>query len=830
MELIKNFSNIGKNDAGIAGGKGASLGEMTRAGIPVPSGFVVLADTFERFIEETDLNVEIDNLLHDVDIQAMHTIEKASEEIQSLIKNAKMPEDIAKDILTNFEKLGAEFVAVRSSATAEDSASAAWAGQLDSYLNTTKDNLLEKVQDCWASLFTPRAIFYRFEKDLHKTKISVAVVVQKMVNSEKSGIAFSVHPVTEDYNQIIIEAGFGLGEAIVSGQITPDSYVVEKEPRRIIDINVSDQSKALYRKFGGGNEWKELGEAGSKQVLSEDEILELSELILKIEKHYGFPCDIEWAYADNTFYIVQSRPITTLSQQSQNDDESYVNTHFIKMGRWATMLLDTETWHTVHTSSYFEERFGIWKEILAHHVFKDDGSFYCEIYVPESFIKRLHARIAEITEKDKKGMEKILLNFYKEKDKIKEEIQKVNPKNLSEATNKEIAEAYERNRDMVHMIVAYDQFTWLAERYWLPLMDYVLVNKVGLTKGSPEYTETLFALIKPYEISTTLEEKREVIGESIRIKEGSQTIEDASDRLAKDYGWMPVLVFGTPWDASHYVQELTNVLKTEKSELEKEYSSLKQYSQIQEEDIRNAVQKYKISNDDLQIFIDFGLAIDARNEAEYVNSVCGFYVLPLYKEISKRFGITVNELRTMYEDEIVMNLRNNTTPKELLPLKDSTRSWYLMENKERLNFSSEQGKELSNYLSVNHIDFSSSDSSENKCGITANKGKVQGIARLVPSPEDNDKVGQGEILIAYSTMVDNLPAMKKAGAIVTESGGITCHAAVVAREFGIPAIVSLKGAMTDFKDGDLVEVDAERGIVTVIERAEDNNNKVQKDD
>ncbi len=227
--FTKPFTQISKHDANIAGGKGASLGEMTQAGIPVPSGFVVLADAFEQFLKETDLNVEIDSILHTVNHQEMHTVEHASERIQKLILEAKMPEDIANEIKSEFEKLGAEFVAVRSSATAEDSASAAWAGQLDSFLNTTKETLLENVQKCFASLFTPRAVFYRFEKGLHDQKISVAVVVQKMVDSEKSGIAFSVHPVTEDRNQLIIEAGFGLGEAIVSGQVTPDSYVVEKD-------------------------------------------------------------------------------------------------------------------------------------------------------------------------------------------------------------------------------------------------------------------------------------------------------------------------------------------------------------------------------------------------------------------------------------------------------------------------------------------------------------------------------------------------------------------------------------------------------------------------
>lgn len=314
MEFTREFKKLKSTDVMLAGGKGASLGEMTQASIPVPSGFVILSVAFERFIEETDLNVEIDAALHLVNHKEIHTVENASEKIKALILGAEMPEDIAKEIERYFRELNAEYVAVRSSATAEDSSTAAWAGQLESYLNTTEKTLLENVKKCWASLFTPRAIFYRFEKELHKQKISVAVVVQKMVESEMAGVAFSVHPVTQDRNQLVIEAGFGLGEAVVSGQITPDNYVIEKEPRKIIDINVNTQTKGLYKSEEGGSEWRKIPDPkGSSQVLTEKQIMDLSELIILVEKHYNFPCDIEWVYKDGKFYIVQSRPITTLT-------------------------------------------------------------------------------------------------------------------------------------------------------------------------------------------------------------------------------------------------------------------------------------------------------------------------------------------------------------------------------------------------------------------------------------------------------------------------------------------------------------------------------------
>jgi pyruvate,water dikinase len=166
MNFTSPFSDLNKHKASIAGGKGASLGEMLNAGIPVPNGFVVLSDTFEHFLSETDLSQEIESILEHVDHKAIHTIDSASENIRNLILSKEIPEHIKSEILSSLNALNAEFVAVRSSATAEDGADHAWAGQLESYLNVTESNVLEKVQHCWSSLFTPRAIFYRFEKDL----------------------------------------------------------------------------------------------------------------------------------------------------------------------------------------------------------------------------------------------------------------------------------------------------------------------------------------------------------------------------------------------------------------------------------------------------------------------------------------------------------------------------------------------------------------------------------------------------------------------------------------------------------------------------------------
>lgn len=345
--FTKNFKQLNYKDVDIAGGKGASLGEMVQAKITVPPGFVVLASAYERFLEETDLGVEIDAVMSKIKHDNVNSVEKASMKIRDMIRDVKFPKDIGEEIKKDYYKLkkGSPtlakggpclpksrhrqeegfYVAVRSSATAEDSSIASWAGELESYLNVTEKNLLDSVKKCWSSLFTPRAIFYRFEKNLHDQKVSVAVVVQKMVQSDVSGICFTVHPVTEDKNQMIIEAGLGLGEAIVSGSITPDSYVVNKlkgESRKpiksavnfeILDINVAEQKRMIIRDGNKGIKWAAVPKGKQEiQKLSGKQIIDLAKICAEIERHYKKPQDIEWAIEKNKIYITQSRPITTL--------------------------------------------------------------------------------------------------------------------------------------------------------------------------------------------------------------------------------------------------------------------------------------------------------------------------------------------------------------------------------------------------------------------------------------------------------------------------------------------------------------------------------------
>lgn len=312
MKFVKDFKDISKEDVAIAGGKGALLGEMTKTNFPIPPGFVILASVFEKFLIETDIKVEIEAMWDRINTKDIASVEENSEIIRSLILKEKISEDISEEILRAFNKLKSKYVAVRSSATAEDSKIDSWAGELESYLNTTKLTLLENVKKCWASLYTPRALFYRVERNSHHKQVSVAAVVQKMIQSEVSGICFTVHPVTKAKNQMVVEAGWGLGEIIVGGKITPDTYVIDKENWSIIDINVSEQKLMIVGDNKGTKEIKILKSKQEKQKLNNRQIIELAKICKRIEDHYKSPQDIEWAVENNRIYITQSRPITTL--------------------------------------------------------------------------------------------------------------------------------------------------------------------------------------------------------------------------------------------------------------------------------------------------------------------------------------------------------------------------------------------------------------------------------------------------------------------------------------------------------------------------------------
>ncbi len=335
------FDEIDKHDVSLVGGKGANLGEMINAGFPVPYGFVVTANAYKLFLDNHSLRPKIAALLNNLDYENPNQLHQVSKAIKDMIFNAPFPESLLhsiakyyellpereariihrqKDLLSLFKRrvkhlFRSPLVAVRSSATAEDLPNASFAGQQETFLNVQGEiELVLTIKKCWASLFNERAIYYRFQQKFDHNKVNIAVVVQRMVQSDKSGIAFTVDPLTGNKRLLIIEGIFGLGEYIVSGKVTPDHYEVDKKSFLILKKQTAYQKVKLVKKGKKNQEVKLTQEQGKRQKLSDEEILKIAITINEIEKHYYFPQDIEWAIEGDNLYIVQSRPITTLNK------------------------------------------------------------------------------------------------------------------------------------------------------------------------------------------------------------------------------------------------------------------------------------------------------------------------------------------------------------------------------------------------------------------------------------------------------------------------------------------------------------------------------------
>jgi len=319
-DFVLWLSKIDKSYAPSIGGKAANLGEMLKVKLPVPNGFVVKSFAYQTFIKENNLKHKIQIIIKSINYNDPSSLSKSSKEIKKIILKSSIRPNIVSAVLEQYKKLGKDaLVAVRSSATSEDSKTASFAGQQATFLNVIgSENLIKAIKDGWASLFTPRAMFYRHEENLNENRVTISLVIQKMVNSQSSGVMFTLDPVTLKKSTIVIEAIYGLGEYIVGGKVTPDHYVVEKDSLTILAKKVEPQKIMLRLKNGQNKSIKLADQKGSGQKIADQDIILLATLGKLIEKHYNYPQDIEWAKEGKKLYIVQTRPVTTLGNQKSS--------------------------------------------------------------------------------------------------------------------------------------------------------------------------------------------------------------------------------------------------------------------------------------------------------------------------------------------------------------------------------------------------------------------------------------------------------------------------------------------------------------------------------
>lgn len=679
-QFTLRLEEIDASKAALGGGKGASLGELVKAGARVPAGFVVTRPAFDVYMATADPQKRISACLADLAAGRL-AVADAARAIAELLADAKMPDEVCETIRASVQQLDVPSMSVRSSATCEDGSATAWAGQLETYLDVSPEEIEAQVRACWHSIFRAPALAYGAAHGYGAGEFGVAVVVQEMVSSEVSGIGFSVHPVTQEPDLRLIEACFGLGEAIVSGKIMPDQYVVKRGAREIVENTRGRQREGLFLEHGQPKpRWQDLGERGAEPKLNEAQVLEYAGILDRIEAHYGFPVDTEWALTGEGFHLLQSRPITTLAPEYR---EPIIDTSqpWTKLVRRPLSLLETSF-------------IGLWLD--SRHAGDDMGTHVDRFLAIQ----------------DDSDLATMFL-----------------PKPAFDAVLEHIRDLDRNNRPQL----------------------------IGLLERALAFYEQGRERIERNEIFTSLEDAVEHF-----IDVGRYTTSFPSCTLiALDEGHI----------------------------------------------------------DDPQVR---ALCEQLRAQSLYPRYLSQL-VEPLVIEQLKELGFSEPErgpdLVTWGE------LREATIDRDTLEERlEKVRQGYrfvlqILEDGERVKFVSETGYLLMRQAGQRQI--IPDDDPDRISGQAAWPGVHRGRARVVmTSDPEGIEMQDGEVLVSLQSNPNLMPLLRHAGAIVTDDGGVACHAGIICRELKIPTLIGTGRATATIRTGDLVEVDATAQVVRILERAQ----------
>lgn len=753
MKHILSLNKIGKADVCLVGGKGAQLCELKKFGLSVPEGFVITTNLHKIIIIK--LKTRIQDILSCLNIENTKNLEEASSKIRSLIISADLPKAIEKEIIRAYSKMGGR-VAVRSSATAEDQKEASFAGQMDSFLNVGKSNLIETVKKCIASLFTARAIYYIEQKKIEHMKVHMAVVVQKMVLSKKAGVAFSINPVNNNEKEIIIEATRGLGEQVVGGQTTPDNYVIDKEGYKIKESRIK----------------------GGVSILNEQELKKIASAVEEIAEHYNFPQDIEWAIGnENRLYILQSRPVTTL--QIKNKPV------------WKKIMV--REYGVQYTELSIKCLSPLNKHIVPH-------TFYEQVYIPENGNQACYVNENEWNDFVAALKEKWVENHnnYEEFEKMfmkagNEYVLTAKTIAQSKLKGKSDAELKAMYSDYLKKNYAYGPFIWaqfIINNLFAEKAKEILARKLG-KDGKKLYDYVEVALRPEKKAASTQLNEIASKWASFSGKEKNITYEN--------FKWIPCLdIHNRPWTREEFFHHINEFRKAEKK-LPIIYEMLIQKTKFSEKDskIIGTARKLAYLKD---------LKDDFRRQGI-------LYGQKLFEEIADRMKISLEDASYLTEEELMGFLEYKKSVSKSL-IEERKKGFVIYCNKEK-KIECRSGKGIKSALNELGI-ITFEELSEEIKGATASQGVAKGPVTIVRSVLDLSRVKKGDILVAVTTHPDYVPAMQKAAAIVTDEGGITSHAAIIARELGLPCIVGTRHATKLLKDADEIEVDANSGIVRKI--------------
>ncbi|MDQ0427205.1 pyruvate,water dikinase [Planomicrobium stackebrandtii] len=870
QKYVLDFQEVKKNDLLQVGGKGLNLAELARVpGIQVPAGFCITTNVFKRIVEDNQVFTELMEELAILESSDLDRIRLISEKLRNAIETTKIPEEIKLEIVDSFEKLGSELTyAVRSSATAEDLPTASFAGQQDSFLNIQgKEQLLKHISKCWASLFTERAVVYRIQNGFDHRKVLLSVIIQQMVFPIASGILFTADPVTSNRKMVSIDASFGLGEALVSGIVSADNYKVKEG--QIIQKTVSLKKIAVYPLSRGGTEQREIPfELQEQQVLSDEQVLALEGLGRQIEKHFGTPQDIEWCLVDESIYIVQSRPITTLFPLPEKSDGEY--RIYLSIGHQQMM---TDPINPLGMSFF---------EFLAdYNIERAGGRLFMDLSPELASVTGRIFMLASLGSNDPL-MKDALINFMKRKPPLPKgkriykfgsepftwgfpvELLKLYRKNDPRLTSQLInmSEASIRSlewriqtfsRDELFEFIKEDQKQlkkeiynqesfgvivvgifavywlnnymekWLGEKKAADILSQSVAHNVTSEMGLELLDVT--DVVRNYpKVQAYFENPRKAtFFEDLEKMQGGKAVSTALREYLEKYGMRcagEIDITKTRWSEDPTIlapvilgnnknfephARAAKVAEGKRKAKQKEQELLERLAKLPGG--KRKVKKTKQMISMLQNFLGY------REYPKFAFIKRYF----LYKQAMMKEAVFLHEKGEIQAPEDVYYLsfdefrdavNGKSVDRQMIEERKAAYRYYEKLKVPRLMTS--EGEEIFGNYQNDKLPIGAFP------GIAVSAGVIEGRARVILKMEDA-QIEPGDILITAFTDPSWTPLFVSLSGLVTEVGGLMTHGAVIAREYGLPAVVGVVNATTVIKDGQKIRINGAEGYVEVLE-------------
>ncbi|WP_420985992.1 phosphoenolpyruvate synthase [Bacillus toyonensis] len=864
--FVLDFQEIEKTQLFLVGGKGLNLGELSNIqGIQVPEGFCVTTVGYEKAIEQIEVFHTLLNQLAILKIEDRDQISEISKKIREAIMAVEIPVDVVESVAHYLSRFGNEHAyAVRSSATAEDLPYASFAGQQDTYLNIIgKEAVLQHVRKCWASLFTDRAVIYRMQNGFDHNQVSIGVVVQKMVFPVASGILFTADPITSNRKVLSIDASFGLGEALVSGLVSADNYKVKED--EIVEKVIATKKLAIYGRKEGGTETKKIAPNQQKvQTLIEQQILQLARIGRQIEAYFGCPQDIEWCLVDDTFYIVQSRPITTLYPIPEaNDQENHV---YVSVGHQQMMTdplkpLGMSLFQLTSFGPRFQAGGRLFVDVAQRLASPASREFLLNtIGESEPLIKDALMTVIErdnfiklLPDEEEKSLGKsmppassqpqiendpaIVTDLIKNSQASIEELkQSIQTKSGSDVLDFILEDIQQLKKILFHpqsmavIMAGMNALSWINEKMEQWLGEKNAADTLSQSVQNNITSEMGLALldvadvIRPYpEVIAYLQhiEDDSFLDELVQFKDGEK-VRDAIEAFLNKYGMRcsgEIDITKTRWSEKPTTiipMILNNIRDFEAGASKRKF----------EEGLQEALKREEGLLDKLQYLADGKQKVEeTKRMISIIRNFAGYREYPKYGMINRYFiykQALLKEAEQLVRNNVITEIEDiyYLTFEELHEVVRTNKLDYKVIHKRKNEY------KLYEKLTPPRVITSDGEiiigkykrenlPTEAIVGLPVSSGVVEGRARVILNMEDAS-LEDGDILVTAFTDPGWTPLFVSIKGLVTEVGGLMTHGAVIAREYGLPAVVGVENATKRIKDGQRIRVHGTEGYIEIV--------------